>query len=152
MPNIKKIRALSVKRPRLGPSSQTDMFHVEKQVEHDGIEMGVLENGIPYLSESGLARMCGIDRKVLNRLAVNWEEEKHKRRGQQIADLLRQAGYEEESLFLKSEHKGMEINAYTEPVCLALLEYYAFLSEEPRGESCNSFSYSSENDLQGVYL
>jgi hypothetical protein len=51
--------------------SQGNLFHVEKQVEIDGIEMGVLENGVPYLTESGLARMSGIDRKVLNRLAIN---------------------------------------------------------------------------------
>ena len=63
---------------------QLALFHVETQIEIDGVEMGVLENGIPYLTESGLARMCGIDRKVLNRLAVNWDTEKEKPRGSQI--------------------------------------------------------------------
>jgi hypothetical protein len=121
------------------PSAQGDLFHVEKQIEHDGIEMGVLENGIPYLTESGLARMCGIDRKALNRLAINWEEEKHKPRGKQIAQLLEQSKYYENTLFLKSENKGVEINAYTEPVCLALLEYYAFLADEKRSEAITAF-------------
>ena len=64
-----KNKGLTVNHSDLGPPPlQVELFHVEKQIEIDGVEMGVLENGIPYLTESGLARMCGIDRKVLNRL------------------------------------------------------------------------------------
>ena len=70
------------------------LFQVEKQCEIDGIEMGVLENGIPYLTEAGLARMCGIDRKVLNRLAIEWPIEKTKPRGMSINSLLNQAGFD----------------------------------------------------------
>ena len=90
---------------------------IEIQKDINGIEMGVLENGIPYLTESGLARMCGIDRKVLNRLAINWPDEQTKPRGKQISQLLAQLEYAESTLYLKSEHKGVEVNAYTEPVC-----------------------------------
>jgi len=119
--------------------AQHALFKVEAQAEIDGIEMGVLDTGIPYLTESGLARMCGIDRKVLNRLAINWDDEQIKPRGRQISQLLEQGGYREETLFLKSEHKGSEVNAYTEPVCLALLEYYAFFVDEPRPEAVRAF-------------
>ena len=41
------------------------LFKAEKQAERDGIEMGVLENGMPYLSEAGLARLCGVARSTL---------------------------------------------------------------------------------------
>jgi len=119
--------------------AQQQLFHVEKQVEFDGVEMGVLENGIPYLSEAGLARMCGIDRKVLNRLATNWPEERFKPRGKQIQQLLEAVGYDGDTLFLRSDHRGSPINAYTEPVCLALLEYYAFIAEEKRAEAIHAF-------------
>ncbi|BCS54072.1 hypothetical protein [Geobacter sp. SVR] len=118
---------------------QGDLFHVEKQVEFDGIEMGVLENGVPYLSESGLARICGVDRKVLNRLAINWKDEKDKDRGMAINEMLEKSGYFEDELFLKSELNGTIINAYTEPVCLAILEYYAFVAREKRDEAINAF-------------
>lgn len=114
-------------------------FHVEKQIEHDGVEMGVLENGIPYLTERGLARMCGIHRRVLYTLSNDWQNEREKQRGQKIDQLLQKSGYTENSLFLKSEHNGQEINAYTEPVCLALLEYYAFEAEERREQAQNAF-------------
>lgn len=39
---------------------QQELFHVERQIEIDGVEMGVLENGIPYLTGRGLERMCGV--------------------------------------------------------------------------------------------
>lgn len=121
------------------PPAQGELFHVEKQVEVNGIEMGVLENGMPFLSESGLARMCGIDRKVLNRLAINWDKESAKPRGQKINVLLIESGYLEDKLFLPSENNGLAINAYSEPVCLALLEYYAFVVDEPRKQAINAF-------------
>lgn len=128
---------------------QAELFHVEKQIEIDGIEMGVLENGIPYLSESGLARMCGVDRKVLNRLAANWSEEKTKDRGTAINDLLLRSGYDEKELFLRSELSGSLVNAYTEPVCLAILEYYAFITKEPRGEAVNAFRALARATFRG---
>lgn len=135
-----EINELSKKQTALGPPPfQTELFHVEKQIEIDGVEMGVLENGIPYLTESGLARMCGIDRKVLNRLAINWTEEKLKGRGSAINVMLVEAGYLESGLYLKSELNGSEVNAYTEPVCMALLEYYAFVTKEPRAEAIKAF-------------
>lgn len=118
---------------------QSELFHVEKQAEFDGVEMGVLESGVPYLSGRGLARMCGIDHKSLHEMAVNWQEERHKPRGKVIHQLLVQAGYDEDALFLRSEHNGTEINAYVEPVCLAILEYFAFLSKEPRQEAIRAF-------------
>ncbi|MDB5842670.1 MAG: hypothetical protein JWQ23_4622 [Herminiimonas sp.] len=130
---------LDRKKAELVPGYQVPLFRVEKQIEFDGVEMGVLDNGIPFLTESGLARMCGIDRKVLNRLAIGWGEEKFKPRGKQISQLLEEHGYIESILFLKSENKGSEINAYTEPVCLALLEYYAFQADDPRPEAIRAF-------------
>ncbi|OXE37398.1 MAG: hypothetical protein CGW95_01755 [Phenylobacterium zucineum] len=129
--------------PKVGdlvpPPVQGELFHIEKQAEVDGIEMGVLENGMPYLTESGLARMCGIDRKVLNRLAANWVEERSKPRGQKIEDLLSEGGFNGDKLSLPSEHRGSAISAYPEPVCLALLEYYAFVTDEPREQAVRAF-------------
>lgn len=118
---------------------QDDLFHIEKQVELDGVEMGVLENGVPYLSESGLARMCGVDRKVLNRLAINWKEEKFKDRGAAINQMLEKSGYFEDDLYLRCELNGVVTNAYTEPVCLAILEYYAFVAKDRRDEAISAF-------------
>lgn len=131
-----KINVLDAKLPVLGPPpTQGVLFHVEKQVEYRGIEMGVLENGTPYLTESGLARMCGADRKVINRLASNWQDEKSKPRGKKIVKLLKSFNYDENFLFVPSEYNGSRINAYTEPVCMAILEYYAFVADDKKEQA-----------------
>ena len=118
---------------------QENLFHVEKQIEHDNVEMGVLESGVPYLTGRGLARMIGIDHGPFHRLTTNWQEEKTKPRGRAIAQILEQNGYADESLFLRAEYKGTEINAFTEPVCLALLEYYAFVADDKRDKALQAF-------------
>jgi hypothetical protein len=118
---------------------QGKLFHVERQVEFDDVEMGVLESGVPYITNRGLAKMCGIDHAALHRLTTNWEDEKFKPRGRAIQQILDQAGYDGAHLYLKAELNGVPINAFTEPVCLALLEYYAFVAEERREKAVSTF-------------
>ncbi|WBF66733.1 hypothetical protein LN040_13510 [Desulfovibrio subterraneus] len=125
--------------PVLGVATQGVLFRVEKQVEYRGVEMGVLENGTPYLTESGLARMCGVDRKVINRLASNWNEEKAKPRGKKVAKILNSYAYDEDYLYAPSEYNGVKVNAYTEKVCISLLEYYAFVAEDKKEQAVIAF-------------
>lgn len=127
---------LSINSPAL---SQYDLFHVETQIEYENIEMGVLENGIAYLSESGLARMCGIDRKTLYELSSDWANQRIKPRGKVIEQLLKISGYNSDVLFVKAEYKGIEVNAYTEPVSMALLEYYAFESNDIKEQAVRAY-------------
>lgn len=119
---------------------QLELFHVEKQIEVNGVEMGVLENGVPYLSERGLSRMCGLHQSVINDISRDWQNEKYRPRGKKILELLERAGYNGiDTLFLKSEHNGSEINAYTGPVCMAILEYYAFEAKPQKEQALNAF-------------
>lgn len=118
---------------------QGKLFHVERQVEFDDVEMGVLDSGTPYITSRGLAKMCGIDQAALHRLTTNWNEEQFKPRGRSIKQILDQSGYSERQLFLKAELNGVVINAFTEPVCLALLEYYAFVADEKREKAVATF-------------
>jgi len=121
------------------PPQQADLFDIDIQIEFDGIEMGVLENGVPYLSESGLARMCGVNRTSLNNLARDWGNEQYKPRGKQIKQLLSQAGYAGTELFLKSNLNGIITRAYPGHVCMAILEYYAFLSNPTQEKATQAF-------------
>lgn len=120
-------------------NAQGNLFHVEKQIEFQDVEMGVLESGVPYLTSRGLAKMIGIDHGPFHRLTANWDDERVKPRGRVIAQLLEEHGYFEPVLYLKAEYKGVEINAFTEPVCLALLEYYAFMADDKREKAINAF-------------
>src|ERR1043166_8176918 len=88
--------------------------------------MGVLSDGTPYLTQRGLARMCGIHHKVIFDLANDWEQEKTKPRGKRILELLAAQGQSGDSLFIRTKGKTGETQAYTDAVCMAVLEYYAF--------------------------
>lgn len=83
--------------------------------------------------------MCGIRRSSLNELASNWKEEKDKARGSVINRLLQSSGYDEDTLFIRSTNNGQIVNAYTEPVCIALLEYYAFEVNPPRAQVLQAY-------------
>ncbi|MGE7139171.1 hypothetical protein ACQKIE_16210 [Luteibacter sp. NPDC031894] len=108
---------------------QGELFAV-REVEVDGIQMGVLNDGTPYLTARGLANMCGIDHSVLVRMANNWREESEKPRGRKISQVLAAQGHAGSSLYLRTIRNGTETHAYTDAVSMAILEYYAFDAEQ----------------------
>ena len=113
---------------------QLRLFPV-KEVEVDGVQMGVLSDGTPYLHLRGLARMCGIDHAPLLRLANNWDDEKTKPRGLKITELLAAQGHPGDVLNIQTTTKGINTHVYTDSVCMAMLEYYAFESKEWSNET-----------------
>lgn len=99
--------------------------------EIDGIEMGVLNDGTPFLTGRGLARACGISNSTL----VNWGEFTPQIgdsfRAGKMAELLAANGFDGARFFLRIPNGiqfGIEasISAYPDNVCMAFLEYYAF--------------------------
>jgi hypothetical protein len=97
-----------------------------KELEVDGIGMGVLSDGTPYLTARGLARMCGVSPSVIIEMGNNWGAEQLKPRGTKIASILAEQGFTGNSLYLKLAVGGTEVSAYTDAACMAVLEYYAF--------------------------
>src|ERR1700684_4460228 len=47
---------------------------VQIQKDVNGIEMGVLENGIPFLTQAGLAKISGAARSVIYDITQEWAE------------------------------------------------------------------------------
>ncbi|MFF5868350.1 hypothetical protein [Pseudomonas sp. NPDC012596] len=97
--------------------------------EVNGIQMGVLNDTTPYLTERGLARLCGVNPKTISDLANNWSEERLKPRGRRIKQILIDHSFTSERLVIKTEQNGQKISAYPDAVCMAVLEYYAFDSD-----------------------
>jgi len=131
-----------VKKSILGNNNmpqQGNLLHIAVQTEYDNVEMGVLENGTPYLTERGLARMCDIDPRGLHRLAAEWEEEKKRPRGEKIQEILYESGYTSNKLYFVAEYNGQKINAYTEQVCIALLEYYSFHAGDKKEHAIKAY-------------
>jgi hypothetical protein len=140
-----KIKALEVKMQKnlAGSGVQTEMiFDVEIEKEINGIQMGVLKNGIPYLTQTGLAKLCGVARGTIYNVGqeiYSATEGKPKERADKIKELLKTQGYEEKDLFIKIKNNNNEnpYNAYPDSVCMALLEYFAF--EEKRDDALNNY-------------
>ena len=103
-------------------SQQKLDLRVEKEVEIDGIGMGVFNDGTPYLTGRGLARLCGVDNAMIVRLGSEWNEQIQKPRVTKIKDILSSRGVSINSPYI--EIKG--IKYWTGAVCIAVLEYYGF--------------------------
>lgn len=117
---------------------QPELPFTIKEIDKNGIVMGVLSDGTPYLTGRGLARMCGVDNAVIFRLSNNWADEKSKPRGQQINSILLRHGYNYPQLFTKITGPNGENNAYTDAVCMSLLEYYAFDAAQANNETAKN--------------
>lgn len=104
------------------------------EVEVNGIQMGVLSDGTPYLTMRGLASVCGVAPSNIHALTNNWIEERIKPRGKKINRILLEQNYTKDYLYIKTnKNRSSEENAYPDTVCMAILEYYAF-EANPKNE------------------
>jgi hypothetical protein len=73
----------------LATPQQTEMdLRIEKQVERDGIDMGVLSDGTAFLSGRGLARLCGVYHSVMGEILADWNGVPQKPRIKKIKEIL----------------------------------------------------------------
>lgn len=112
-----------------GQQLEMEIFPV-KEVEVQGIQMGVLNNGIPYLTMRGLSRLCGVDHAAIARLTTNWIEQRQKPRGKKIDEILQGKGLKLTQLYWTLTNSGVDIRAFPTSVCMSILEYYAFEADQ----------------------
>lgn len=124
----------------LNGQQQNELFPVT-EMEFDGVQMGVLSDGTPYLTMRGLAKLCGVDNAVLFRFTSNWDEEQHKPRGRKIQTLLNAHGFSGSSLYIMTRGASGETHAYPDAVCMAILEYYAFETQQGEGTATAAFNF-----------
>lgn len=107
--------------------------------EYDGVGMGVLSDGTPFLTIRGLARMCGVDHTMILRITADWIQSPLRPREHKIRELVRAQGADDSIAFIAVPKAGTIYHAIPAAVCMAILEYYAF---ESRGENSHaSHSY-----------
>ncbi|PTL90131.1 hypothetical protein C6W88_05675 [Halomonas litopenaei] len=122
---------------------------VEREVEVDGIGMGVLNNGIAYLNARGLARMCGVDHTMILRLGDQWGTEKEQPRVTRIREYLREQDIELGKPYIATEMDGVMHHAYIDSVCMAILEYYAFDAKQGNNATAlKNYRLLARNSLQ----
>jgi hypothetical protein len=95
------------------------------ETEADGVGMGVLSNGAPYLTGRGLARLCGVDHSTIIKITNDWQSVPAKKRIATIKEAIRDANGDDTAIFLPIQRGGTIYHAFPEQVCMAVLEYYA---------------------------
>lgn len=101
-------------------------FVIERQTEIQGIGMGVLRDGTPFLNQRGLSRLAGVENAHIGTISSQWDDAEQKPRITTIKDLLLRRGIVLDSPHLVLSVGGATMFAYPDQAALAILEYYAF--------------------------
>lgn len=124
-PTIKVLAPNSASK-EITPSQANLELGIEVEVEANGIGMGVLSDGTPYLNQRGLAVLCGVQNAHVGTISRDWNEADEKPRIKSIKDTLRKMGVSYPVAHVEATHKGTTHYCYPADICLAVLEYYAF--------------------------
>ena len=103
-----------------------------------GLEMGVMSDGTTFCTGRGLAAFCGVVPSVINQWANEYDEASIKKRDVIIRQKIREQNHEG-PIYVKHMFRGQEVNAYPEPVCMAVLEYYGFDADRKNEKAAHNF-------------
>jgi hypothetical protein len=134
----KELRLLPTADPRTPQQTVMDL-QVEKQIEIDGVGMGVLSDGTPYLTGRGLARLCGIDSSRISEMSADWNKTPAIPIATKIQDLLKSRGVALDKPYIEIKQRSGSFYAYPDVICLAVLVYYAFDAPNVREEAKKNY-------------
>lgn len=130
------------------PQIEMDLVVRQEKVV-DGIEMGVLSDGTPYLTGRGLAKLCGVDQKAIVQVTQAIAEGVVRPREAKIIDLLNKQGVAANEIFLEIRVSGTAYYAFPSSSCMAFLEYYAFeAGPNLRREALDAFRLLAHRGLR----
>jgi len=121
------------------PSQLPLNLEILVEAEIDGVGMGVLGDGTPFLTLRGLARMCGTAPSTLVALTADWGQKPTKAREQKIRDLIIAQGFDDTVFFHAVMKNGTVHHAIPAHVCMAALEYYAFETSSDNAHALKSY-------------
>jgi len=108
-------------------SRQRDFaFAADGEAKFSSLGMGVFNDGTPFLTQRGLAALCGVENAHISTISSQWNDLVEKPRIRKIREILAGHGHSFEVAHHEQKIGGQIIFAYKEQVCLAVLEYYAF--------------------------
>lgn len=102
-------------------------------------ELGVAKNGVPYLTIFGLSLMIGVEIDVLQSIILDSDKSNENAITKSVREILVQYDYNSDLLYSIEIHNGLETITMPEVVCMAILEYFAFVSSQPLEQAKNSF-------------
>jgi hypothetical protein len=150
-PNGSKFKDLAPKSgtKEIAPIQLNLLPEVVAEKEAKGIDMGVLADGTPFLSQRGLARLCGVQNAHIGTISSEWGETAQKPRITAIKDLLAKRRIRLDSPHIQTKDRsGRLIYAYPDTACAAILEYYAFEA----GANCKEEAKAAFRELAGQAL
>lgn len=112
-------------------------LQIEKQIEIDGVGMGVLSDGTAFLTGRGLARLCGVDSSRISEMAQDWSVDAPNAMTAKVKQILEEKGIIVERPYIEIKQRSGVFHAYPDVLCLAVLEYYAF--DLPKDEAKKNF-------------
>jgi hypothetical protein len=134
---------------RISPLQGSLDLRIDRQKEIQGIGMGVLSDGTPFLTQRGLARLCGVQNAHIGTMGSEWNESPVKPRIATIRDMLSRRGVFLDMPYIQVKDGERVIYAYPDSVCLAILEYYAFdAGANCKDEARNNFRVLAGKALQ----
>lgn len=110
-----------------------------------GVEMGVLQNGISYLTQTGLAEVAGAARSTVFEVTQEWEAAMKsgiispRSRIAFFHDYLSKNGYTDPHLYIEIIRNGSPYYAYPDIVCMAFLEYFAFEAQRTNAKAIENY-------------
>lgn len=118
---------LVLKMPKKVAGQQRHLdLGIQRQVEIDGVGMGVLSDGTPFLTGRGLAGLCGVFHNAIQGIGEEWVQDVATPRVTKIRDILASHGHSVDMPYIEIEQRSGTFYAYPDIVCLAVLEYYSF--------------------------
>ncbi|MEI9906276.1 MAG: hypothetical protein WDN06_21980 [Asticcacaulis sp.] len=88
--------------------------------EFDGIGMGTLSTGEPYLTQRGLAALCGVQNAHIGTISRDWATDKPR-----IAAVKARLGFKRGAAHRVLIFEGRRLYAYDMAIACAVLDYYA---------------------------
>jgi hypothetical protein len=121
------IARMPVRAKQADPKQPELELRIECEVERDGIGMGVLNDGTPFLNRRGIGDLCGLRNKYIGIISAEWNSPHPPAEVRRVKELLLEQGVEVPS----APHLEVWVGkkrylAYPDTVCMAILEYFAF--------------------------
>ena len=123
------------------------------QADVNGIEMGVLENGISYLTQRGLSTVTGVTRRAIQTITQEWEDYYRddivgKDRISFFRERLFSNGYDEPKLYIETEKDGSKHYAHPDIVCMTFLRFHAYESKSQNQQARENYDRFALYGLQ----
>jgi len=113
--------ALQTKRKRT--KTPVSNLYIVQYAEVSGVGMGRLSDGSLYLTQRGLARLCGVQNAHIGTISRDWDSDKPRIRS--IKARLSAANEERAGAHSILTYQGRRQYCYDVAVCQAILSYYA---------------------------